>query len=60
MKVYHNGRIFTGTEILENQCVIVENDTITALVESQNIPDAAELIDLQGHLLAPSFIDIQI
>ena len=60
MKVYHNGRIFTGTEILENQCVIVENNTITALVESQNIPKEAERIDLQGHLLAPSFIDIQI
>ncbi len=60
MKVYHNGRIFTGTQILENQCVIVENNVITALVEPQNIPKEAERIDLEGHLLAPSFIDIQI
>ena len=60
MKVYYKGRIFTGTEILENQCVIVENNVITALVEPQNISKEAKCIDLEGHLLAPSFIDIQI
>ncbi len=60
MKAYTNARIFTGTEIIENQCVIVENNVITALIERQNIPTDAERIDLQGHLLAPAFIDIQI
>ena len=60
MKAYHNGRIFTGDEILENQCVIVENDLITALLDAQNIPAEARRIDLKGHLLVPAFMDIQI
>ena len=60
MKAYTNGRIFTGTEILENQCVITDNEKIIGLVELQNVPTEAERIDLKGHLLAPAFIDIQI
>ncbi len=60
MKAYTNGRIFTGTEILENQCVLTENDKIIGLVEPEDVPNIAERIDLEGHLLAPAFIDIQI
>lgn len=60
MKAYCNGRIFTGTQILENQCVLTENEKIIGLVEPQNIPNEAERIDLNGHLLAPAFMDIQL
>ena len=60
MKAYINGRIFTGVEILENQCVITENNQIVAIIEPQNVPSTAERIDLKGHLLAPAFMDIQI
>ena len=60
MKVYHNGRIFTGSEIIDNQCVVVENNKVSAIVHPENMPSQAERIDLYGHLLAPAFIDIQI
>lgn len=60
MKAYYNGRIFTGTEIIENQCVVTENNQIIGLMELGNVPKEAECIDLNGHLLAPAFIDIQI
>jgi N-acetylglucosamine-6-phosphate deacetylase len=60
MKAYTNGRIFTGTEIRENISVLTENEKIIGLVEPQNVPIEAERIDLNGHLLAPAFMDIQI
>lgn len=60
MKAYTNGRIFTGTEILENISVLTENEKIIGLIEPQNVPIEAERIDLNGHLLAPAFMDIQI
>jgi N-acetylglucosamine-6-phosphate deacetylase len=60
MEVYYNGRIFTGDEILENQCVIVENGLINGLVTTETRPTNAKQIDLNGHLLVPALMDIQI
>ncbi len=60
MKVYINGRVFDGEKILENKIVLVEKDKIIAVTEKKNLPRDCEKIDLQGHLLAPSFIDLQI
>lgn len=60
MKAYINGRIFTGTEIVENHCVLTQNGQIIDLVEPQNVPKEALKIDLNNHLLAPAFMDIQI
>ena len=60
MRTYLNGRIFTGAQILDNQCVLTDDGKIVGIVERQNIPDTATVVDLQGHLLAPAFMDIQI
>jgi N-acetylglucosamine-6-phosphate deacetylase len=55
---FHNGRIFTGTEFLRHAIVEVDGDTITAVGAQQT--SATDAIDLQGGLLAPAFINIQI
>ncbi len=60
MKAYLNGRIFDGTKIIENTCVLVNKRKIVAVIDSENIPSNYEKIDLQGNLLAPAFIDLQI
>ncbi len=57
---YHNGRIFTGDEIVENSCVLTEGNTILDIIEDSDIPSIASLIDLKGKLLAPTLIDLQI
>jgi len=60
MKAYINGRIFDGKKILENTIVLVENEKIIAVSEKENLPTGCEIINLQGNLLAPAFIDLQI
>ena len=60
MKAYYNGSIFTGEKILSNKCVLTENHKIIGIINVEEIPDAAQKIDLQGHLLAPTLIDLQI
>ena len=60
MKAYYNGLIFTGEKILSNKCVLTENHKIIDIINVEEIPDAAQKIDLQGHLLAPTLIDLQI
>lgn len=53
------GRIFTGTEWIEGQAVVVENGAVQALVPLESIEDGLEWQRLEGWL-APAFIDIQI
>ncbi|HTL09314.1 MAG TPA: N-acetylglucosamine-6-phosphate deacetylase [Chitinophagaceae bacterium] len=60
MKAYSNARVFTGTSFLTHFTVLTEDGMITGLVAPESIPAGAEVIDLQQHILAPAFIDIQI
>lgn len=55
---FYNGRIFTGTEFLKDAFVEVDGNIITSVGAQQ--PAAKNAIDLEGGLLAPAFIDIQI
>lgn len=57
---YVNARIFTGEKILEQHAVTTENGLITALVPMNELQQSANRVDLQGALLAPAFIDLQI
>ena len=60
MKAYYNGQIFTGEKILSDKCVLTENNKIIGIISAEEIPDAAQKIDLKGRLIAPALIDLQI
>lgn len=55
-----NTVIYTGFDILYGQAVIVENDTIKAIVEESELPLEMKKIDLQGANLSAGFIDVQL
>jgi N-acetylglucosamine-6-phosphate deacetylase len=57
---YVNARIFTGDEILENHAVSTYEGKITSIMPFAERGTAGKEIDLQGALLAPAFIDLQI
>lgn len=57
---YVNARIFTGDEILENHAVTTYEGKITSIMPLAERATAGKEIDLQGGLLAPAFIDLQI
>lgn len=60
MKAYTNGKIFDGEQIIEGQSVLTDHGKVMGIVAMATIPTHAEQIDLQGHLLAPAFMDLQI
>lgn len=55
-----NGRIFTGTEFLDNHVVLIDGPEIIAVVHKDHAALPAHTIDLNNALLAPGFIDTQV
>jgi N-acetylglucosamine-6-phosphate deacetylase len=60
MKAYFNGRIFDGEKFLKNACILTINNKIVEIVDENNSPLDAERINLEGNILAPALIDLQI
>lgn len=56
----HNCIIYTGSTIEQGKAVLIKNDRIIGIVSGSEIPSDYELLDLQGHKVAPSFLDLQI
>jgi N-acetylglucosamine-6-phosphate deacetylase len=58
-----NGRIFTGEKTIFNRVVIIEEKKIKEIVKSEDLdrlyPDI-EKKDVNGNLIAPAFIDLQL
>ena len=61
MVVLKGGRIITmkGNEIIENGSILIENNRIKAIGNSQNfaVPNGAKVIDITGKTIMPGFID---
>lgn len=52
--------IYTGKETLSNKVILLEDGSVLAIVDPQDIPESASLIDLQNLSIAPGLIDLQI
>jgi len=55
-----NCDIYTGDEVLVDYGIHVQGDRIVSLVKDENIPGDAECINLEGKIVAPGFIDVQV
>ena len=59
-KNYLADKVFTGDEWITGAVVVTENGTIKELVQRTKTNSASGLVDLQGSILIPAFIDLQI
>lgn len=57
---FHNGRIVTPGGVLTGQAVLAEGGRIADVVAAAAIPADAKRVDLEGGLLLPGFIDVQV
>ena len=60
-KALLNGRVFDGLQLHAGFAVLIEGSKILALLPELEIPDSVTIRhDLEGHILAPGLIDIQV
>ena len=56
-----NGEIFDGASLISDKAVLIEGGRIRELVDADQLPDAVvDIYDLQGGILTPGFIDLQV
>ena len=53
-------RVFTGEEFLNKYSVIINNDKIESVISHDQLTNDIVQIDLNGGVLAPGFIDLQV
>jgi len=59
-KVFTNCSIFTGETFVGNKSVVVSEGKIKAIIPNSQISGYDDVIDLNGQLLVPGFIDLQV
>ena len=59
-RVLTNGRIFDGAQILDGHAAVLDGAAVAAVLPANEAPTGAERVDLDGGLLAPGFIDVQV
>lgn len=60
MYALSNCKIYTGSDVLTEHAVIIENDLIQSVVPAAELPEGIEVKDLNGANLSPGFIDLQL
>ncbi len=60
MKAFTGGQVFNGETIRPGLAVLIDGRVITAVMPEREVPAAAARIPLDGGLLAPGFIDLQV
>jgi N-acetylglucosamine-6-phosphate deacetylase len=55
-----NGRVLLDSGFASDRVVVIDGPQIAAITARDDIPAAARRIDLQGALLLPGFIDVQV
>lgn len=55
-----NCRILTGSEVLDNHAVIIDDGLIHSISPENELPEGIEIRSLDGAYLTPGFIDLQL
>ncbi|HDY7741552.1 TPA: N-acetylglucosamine-6-phosphate deacetylase [Vibrio vulnificus] len=55
-----NCKIYTGSDVLSEHALVIENDLIQSIVPAADLPSGIEVKDLAGANVSPGFIDLQL
>ena len=59
-KTYRNGRIFDGHILRDGYALRLEDGRVTALAPDADIPGDGNAVDLEGDILGPGYVDLQV
>ncbi|MEZ8801284.1 N-acetylglucosamine-6-phosphate deacetylase [Vibrio splendidus] len=60
MYALSNCKIYTGSDVLTDHAVVIENELIKKVCPISELPEGIEVRDLSGANLSPGFIDLQL
>ncbi|MEZ8745607.1 N-acetylglucosamine-6-phosphate deacetylase [Vibrio sp. 10N.261.49.A5] len=60
MYALSNCKIYTGSDVLTDHAVVIENELIKKVCPISELPEGIEVRDLNGASLSPGFIDLQL
>ncbi|MDN3631495.1 N-acetylglucosamine-6-phosphate deacetylase [Vibrio lentus] len=60
MYALSNCKIYTGSDVLTDHAVVIENELIKKVCPISELPEGIEVRDLDGANLSPGFIDLQL
>ncbi|MEZ8283503.1 N-acetylglucosamine-6-phosphate deacetylase [Vibrio splendidus] len=60
MYALSNCKIYTGSDVLSDHAVVIENELIKKVCPISELPEGIEVLDLNGANLSPGFIDLQL
>ncbi len=60
MYALSNCKIYTGSDVLTDHAVVIENELIKKVCPISELPEGIEVRDLDGVNLSPGFIDLQL
>ena len=60
MYALSNCKIYTGSDVLTDHAVVIENQLIKKVCPISEMPEGIEIRDLNGANLSPGFIDLQL
>jgi N-acetylglucosamine-6-phosphate deacetylase len=55
-----NAKVFNGDNFLDGYAVIIKDEFIKDVIPRSQMPEGLETLDLDGALIAPGFIDLQV
>jgi N-acetylglucosamine-6-phosphate deacetylase len=58
--VFRGGRIFDGTRLLTGHALVLEDGILVAVLPEDRVTVEAHQVDLDGDLLAPGYVDLQV
>ena len=58
LSAFVNGRVLTGDRVVSGKAVIIDGPEVVGIADAA--PKAAAVVDLEGGLLLPGFIDVQV
>lgn len=60
VQAFINAQIFDGNEIIRGKVLLTEGEKIIGIVDNENIPVNADVLDCENGILSAGFIDLQI
>ena len=59
-KAITGSKLFNGTEFIENKALLIDGQHIAGIVNEDSVPGDFEVQVLEGGILSPGFIDLQV